>query len=176
MQDQIKLQIHIKSGSNVQQFYHVLAEDMPANASSLQTGTSKGLKWTAFPPCRQIPGSSPLAGISYTSSCISVFTSIFSLCTLFVFFTSLLLVLHPITKTQKQLIGLFCYCLKTRKSTSSKPAESIKQTSIQQWMHTSHIWCPKCEVVLQQLHDKSVIFVRFFPHCVKLRNSLIKCL
>jgi hypothetical protein len=44
MQDQIKLQIHIKSGSNVQQFYHVLAEDMPANASSLQTGTSKGLK------------------------------------------------------------------------------------------------------------------------------------
>jgi hypothetical protein len=44
MQDQIKLQIHIKNGSNVQQFYHVLAKDRPANASSLQTGTIKGLK------------------------------------------------------------------------------------------------------------------------------------
>jgi len=44
MQDPVKLQIHIKSGSNVQQFYHVLAEDRPANASSLHTGSSKGLK------------------------------------------------------------------------------------------------------------------------------------
>jgi hypothetical protein len=44
MQDQIKLHIHIKSGSNVQQFYHVLAEDRLANASSLQTGNNKGLK------------------------------------------------------------------------------------------------------------------------------------
>ncbi len=30
----------------------------------------------------------------------------------------------------------FAIALKQRKSTSSKPAESIKQTSIQQWMHT----------------------------------------
>ncbi len=55
MQDPVKLQIHIKSGSNVQQFYHVLAEDRPPNTSSLHTGSSKGLKWTPFPPCCQIP-------------------------------------------------------------------------------------------------------------------------
>ncbi len=158
----------------MQQFYHVLAEDRPANASSLHTGSSKGLKWTHSHPVVKSPGSSPLAGISYT---IILYFSVHRhlppvhpLC-----------VLHqpPPSFTQNnknpkainRVILLLLYNKEINKQQTSRIHKADIYTGVDAYLH---IWCPKCEVVPQQLHDKSAVFVRFFPQCVKLRNSLIK--